>query len=1043
MLHPGLTSKISVKNTMRTFCQSLWTRYHNQSERLQVRDRLRYNDRHVLDRLGHRRQSAFDRLSETYSPSTTKSRPDRTSPRDRSRNRSRPHRQDSSNGDCSQSRDCSHSIGESYDNSHSSYGTNHEYRYHDRDHSRRVKRGRDSESPLSRVSESGSSDRGHWKSKSKRHKPTDEDDLTMPWMCEEVDLFIPRIRNFKSSRGTLGNAYMFNSTLIGAARVWFDELPLERIDSYKDLKVALLAYFMQQKQYVKDPVEIHNIKQKDRETIEDFMEQFKVETERMKGSPECMRISGFMHEVNNPELTKRLNKHVQTMEEMMITTTALIRGEAAASSKKKGQPREERGSSMFTPLTRTPKEILVADTGKFQLPPPMIEELVRAAKLSHLIKEIKQGRDQSKVGKKEAPAKDKPMEIYMIQSWKRITRHKVTQSFERVREITFPSLATSSGTKGPLVIEVEIDGHMIHSCMWTEAPQRKLLVPIGDVDHSTRAWMNFMIVRSLSPYNGIIKRPGIKEIQAVPSTAYIMLKFPADEGIVTIRSTILIPAECAMVITSSKEIPKEAGVCHTSFKVALHPNFPDQEVAIRGTLSAKGRTEQCSLLKENLDIFAWQPSDMTGHDDGWKMCVDFTDLNKACPHDCYPIPEIDWKVESLCGYLFKCFLDAYKGYHQIQLAESDEEKMAFHTGQGVYCYTKMPFGLKNAGATYQRLVDKAFDSQIGWNIEVYIDKLVIKSHTEDAKRYRQESSELFPSVSCRGYYRTTHQINNVSSQRSKTITKMERHARRTQYHIPAKDVGERKDPSGFPRRNAGRKSARRISSRNSTRAVDTLHGWIFVASNNEAEYEELVAGLRIATQMEMQNVHVSVDSKLVENQVLGAYVTKEKNMIKYMDKVKGLERGKQTPDQGSTVRIIEGGSLQAVIPYAVAKWGIDIAGPFPEGTGKVKFLIVAMDYFMKWIEAKAVATITGNQNDVKMTKYYNARFRGVTFRPGDFVYRSNETSHAVDGRKLGPKWEGPYEVTEALGDGAYKLRSAEGTVLPRTWNVANLKKCYL
>ncbi|GKC65531.1 hypothetical protein Tco_1098129 [Tanacetum coccineum] len=78
-----------------------------------------------------------------------------------------------------------------------------------------------------------------------------------------------------------------------------------------------------------------------------------------------------------------------------------------------------------------------------------------------------------------------------------------------------------------------------------------------------------------------------------------------------------------------------------------------------------------------------------------------------------PLPEIDWKVESLCGYPFKCFLDAYKGYHQIQMAESDEEKMAFHTSHGVYCYTKMPFGLKNAGATYQRLVDKAFDNQVG------------------------------------------------------------------------------------------------------------------------------------------------------------------------------------------------------------------------------------------------------------------------------------------------------------------------------------------
>ncbi|GJX64205.1 reverse transcriptase domain-containing protein [Tanacetum coccineum] len=386
--------------------------------------------------------------------------------------------------------------------------------------------------------------------------------------------------------------HMFNSTLIGAARVWFDELPRESIDGYKDLKAAFLAYFMQQKKYVKDPVKIHNIKQRDGETIEEFMERFKVETGRMKGAPECMRISGFMHGVNNLELTKRLNEHVsKTMEEMMITTTAFIRGEAAAAGKKKAKG-WKRVQQVY-PLTRTPKEILATEAGKLKPPPPMvtlvekkssnkfcdfhndkghstdecmhlkkqIEELVRASKLSHLIKEIKQGRDQPKVGKKEVPAKDKSMAIYMIQPWHRMTR---------------------------------------------------LLVTIGDADHSTRAWMNFMIVRSLSPYNGIIGRPVIREIQAVPFTAHRMLKFPADRGIVTVRSTILIPAECATMITSSKEIPKEAGVRHENFKVALHPNFPNQEVAIGGTLSPKGRTKLCSLLKKNLNIFAWQPSDMTG-----------------------------------------------------------------------------------------------------------------------------------------------------------------------------------------------------------------------------------------------------------------------------------------------------------------------------------------------------------------------------------------------------------------------------------------------
>nr|GEZ18156.1 reverse transcriptase domain-containing protein [Tanacetum cinerariifolium] len=299
-------------------------------ERVRVQDRLRYDNRRVLDRLSHRRQSAFDRLSETYSPSTTKSHPQEADSRGTLRGRNNTHDLNTSREDHLKDRERFRSIRELNNDSFS-------HSCHDGNHSRHMKRRRDNKSPLSSVSKSYSSDGKYQRSKLKRHKFTDEDDLTRPWMCEEEDPFTPRIRNFESSRKTrmpnnvktydgTGDpedhvkifqaaaqverwamptwCHMFNSTLIGAARVWYDELPLERIDSYKDLNAAFLAYFMQQNKYVKDPVEIHNIKQRDGETIEDFMERFKVETGRMKGAPECMRISEFMHGVNNPELTK-------------------------------------------------------------------------------------------------------------------------------------------------------------------------------------------------------------------------------------------------------------------------------------------------------------------------------------------------------------------------------------------------------------------------------------------------------------------------------------------------------------------------------------------------------------------------------------------------------------------------------------------------------------------------------------------------------------------------------------------------------------------
>nr|GEX25447.1 reverse transcriptase domain-containing protein [Tanacetum cinerariifolium] len=89
------------------------------------------------------------------------------------------------------------------------------------------------------------------------------------------------------------------------------------------------------------------------------------------------------------------------------------------------------------------------------------------------------------------------------------------------------------------------------------------------------------------------------------------------------------------------------------------------------------------------------------------------------------------------------------------------------------------------------------------------------------------------------------------------------------------------------------------------------------------------------------------------------------------------------------------------------------------------------------------AAIRKARSKAKMKKYYNSKVHNTSFKPGDLVYQNNDTIHAEDGGKLGPKWEGPYEVTEALGKRPYKLRDRNGKLLPRTWNVRNLKKCYV
>ena len=111
----------------------------------------------------------------------------------------------------------------------------------------------------------------------------------------------------------------------------------------------------------------------------------------------------------------------------------------------------------------------------------------------------------------------------------------------------------------------------------------------------------------------------------------------------------------------------------------------------------------------------------------WRMCVDFTDLNKACPKDSFPLPRIDQMVDSTSGHDLLSFMDAFSGYNQIMMDEDDQEKTSFITDKGIYYYRAMPFGLKNAGATYQRLVNRMFKKQLGHIMEAYVGDMVVKS----------------------------------------------------------------------------------------------------------------------------------------------------------------------------------------------------------------------------------------------------------------------------------------------------------------------------
>ncbi|GJR16889.1 reverse transcriptase domain-containing protein [Tanacetum coccineum] len=423
---------------------------------------------------------------------------------------------------------------------------------------------------------------------------TYEDDLSQPWTCEERNPFthwiqhsdFPRTRMpshvktydgsgdpkdhlklFQSAAKTERWAmptwcHMFNSTLTGNARVWFDKLPKESIDSYEDLRAAFRENYLQQTKHIKDPVEIHHIKQRDGESTEDFMERYKAEVLDVEGASKCMKISGFMYGITHPELIKRLYEKIpRSMDEIYRVTMSFLQGEVAAfSHSRKKAPTPWRqpeggnkpnfkkglktskgriGSSEGYPLSyeTLEEEIFALEKGKFKAPPPMLRK-----QIEEMIKSGEEG-----------------------------------------------------GTEGPMIIEAEIGGNFVHRIYVDGGAQKKK----GQASERNKAIQ--------------------EEVEKL-----------IDAGIM-------------------------------------------KEVHYHSWLS--------------------NPVMVKKHDGSWRMCVDFKDLNKACPQDGYPLPEIDWKVESLCGYPFKCFLDAYKGYHQIKMAEEDKEKTSIsHNPNGYSAYSRDAFG---------------------------------------------------------------------------------------------------------------------------------------------------------------------------------------------------------------------------------------------------------------------------------------------------------------------------------------------------------------
>ncbi|XP_065045855.1 uncharacterized protein LOC103989797 [Musa acuminata AAA Group] len=333
-----------------------------------------------------------------------------------------------------------------------------------------------------------------------------------------------------------------------------------------------------------------------------------------------------------------------------------------------------------------------------------------------------------------------------------------------------------------------------------------LPLTLGVPPRSKMVMSTFLVVDLPMAYNAIFGRPTLNKIRAVVSTYHQTVKFPTHGGVGEVWGS---PRESRRCYLTAVSLHKRArteqplGDPREMKKPTPHPeptvptcdiplmkDRPDRMVKIGSELPEQEWEQLIGFLQENVDVFAWSPSDMMGIDPKiaqhhlnispnarpvrqkprrqapdrqlavrdevqrllstgfieevkyprWlsnvvlvnksngsgRMCVDYTSLNNAYPKDCYPLPKIDQLVDATAGHARLSFMDAFSGYNQIRMTPEDQEHTAFLTDQGVYFYKVMSFVLKNAGATYQRTVNKMFAHQIGRNMEVYVDDMIVK-----------------------------------------------------------------------------------------------------------------------------------------------------------------------------------------------------------------------------------------------------------------------------------------------------------------------------
>ncbi|XP_057744762.1 uncharacterized protein LOC130962584 [Arachis stenosperma] len=283
----------------------------------------------------------------------------------------------------------------------------------------------------------------------------------------------------------------------------------------------------------------------------------------------------------------------------------------------------------------------------------------------------------------------------------------------------------------------------------------------------------------------------------------------------------------------------------------------------------------------------------------WRMCVKYTDLNKACPNDPYLLPSIDALVDSASGYRYLSFMDAYSRYNQISMHKLDQEKTLFITPKGNYCYVVMPFGLKNARVTNQRLMNNVFSSNLGKLMEVYVDDMHVKTKVDST--LLSDLLEAFSTIrkhemrfTHKGPYQSTNETHFTKDGPSRTDAAMScgivQKAIKSQYltDFVAKYIESQESPTTWNlyidgSSNKVDSGAGVILESEQGTHIELSLRFEFPTSNNQAEYEALLTGLKLAKKVGKKRLIVFNDSQVLTLHIDNTYQAKDPNIKKYSD----------------------------------------------------------------------------------------------------------------------------------------------------------------